>query len=522
MPHKDKNRPLRILVLEDEQDDFDLLIRQLRKEELAVETRRVQTEADFKRELGDFRPDLVISDYAMPAFNGLAALRIHVKTTPDTPFLFVSGTIGEDTAVQALKEGATDYLLKGHLMRLGQAVRRAVDESRARVEKRRLELELYHSQKMEAIGRLAGGVAHDFNNLLTAIMGYTEIMEEGLPPGDPMRGNLSEVRNAGRRAADLTRQLLAFGRKQVLTPRVTDVNEVLSGLLRLVARLIGENIELKTNLEPGLKNIYVDPGQLEQVIMNLVVNARDAMPRGGAILLGTRMAEPDAGVLAVSEGARPGLHVLLEVVDNGSGMSPETMARMFEPFFTTKGVGKGTGLGLATVFGIVRQSEGFIHVESAPGRGSVFSVYFPPATVPGLPPGRPLPPVPLPPGTGTILLVEDEEAVRKLAAHVLSAKGYRVLEAESGIAARDLVGDKEAIDLLLTDLVMPKMGGHDLAVHLRRNRPGLRVIYMSGYAPDAVLEGMPPEPGATFLNKPFSTQELVRKVQEKLGAGAKT
>ncbi|MEK7469676.1 MAG: response regulator [Planctomycetota bacterium] len=516
MKPDEKQRPLRILVLEDEQDDFDLLIRQLEREGLQFQHLRVQTEPDFTRELKDFGPDVVISDFHMPHFDGLSALRIHLKSRADTPFLFVSGTIGEETAVEALKQGATDYLLKGHLLRLGQAVRRAVEEARANAERRRLELELFHSQKMEAIGRLAGGVAHDFNNLLTAILGYSELLANGLKPGDPMLEGLTEIRNAGRRAAELTRQLLAFGRKQVLSPRVTDVNEVLTGLLRLMARLIGEDIDLKTQFEPRLKSVFVDPGQLEQVVMNLVVNSRDAMPRGGTIILGTRMASPDARVLAASEGARTGLHVVVEVVDTGSGMTPETISRMFEPFFTTKGVGKGTGLGLATVYGIVHQSGGFIDVESTPGHGTVFRIYFPPAPLPASAAPTPAQPAPLPSGSGCILLVEDEETVRRLAAQVLRAKGYKVIEAISGVAAMALSRESQTLDLLLTDLVMPKMGGYELASLLRKDRPELRVIFMSGYSPDAVLEGSPPARGETFLSKPFSPQELVRCVQEKL------
>ncbi|KAF0243832.1 MAG: hypothetical protein FD180_3048 [Planctomycetota bacterium] len=513
----DKLRPFRILVLEDEEDDFDLLVRQLHREGISFQTRRAQTENDFMRELGEFTPDIVISDYAMPAFNGLAALRIHLKSHSEIPFLFVSGTIGEETAVQALKEGATDYLLKGHLMRLGQAVRRAVEESRARVDKKRLELELYHSQKMEAIGRLAGGVAHDFNNLLTAIMGYAELLSNGVKAGDPTFEGLDEIRKAGRRAAELTRQLLAFGRKQVLSPRKTDVNEILAGLLKLVARLIGEDILLKTQLGSGLKDVFVDPGQLEQIIMNLVVNSRDAMPRGGTIILSSRMSEPDTRVLGSCEGARPGRHVVVEVIDTGTGMTPETMSRMFEPFFTTKEVGKGTGLGLATVYGIVRQSGGFIDVESTPGHGSVFRVFFPPAvgaTVHAPPPPAP---VALPPGTGNILLVEDEEVVRKIAVQVLRAKGYNVIEAASGVSAVSLAREQTTLDLLLTDLVMPKMGGRELATLIREDRPDIRVVYMSGYSADSVMEGAAPEAGAAFLNKPFTPQELLRMVQEQLG-----
>jgi two-component system, cell cycle sensor histidine kinase and response regulator CckA len=517
MKTDDKQRPLRILVLEDEQDDFDLLIRQLNKDGISFQHRRVQTESDFTRELKEFGPDLVISDYHMPHFDGLSALRLHLKECSDTPFMFVSGTIGEDVAVQALKEGATDYLLKGHLMRLGQAVRRAVEESRANAERRRLELELFHSQKMEAIGRLAGGVAHDFNNLLTAILGYSDLLANGLKPEDPMREGLTEIRNAGQRAAELTRQLLAFGRKQVLSPRVSDVNDVLGGLLKLISRLIGEDIELKTHFEPKLKHVFVDPGQLEQVVMNLVVNSRDAMPKGGTILLNTRMSSPDARVLASSEGARPGAHVVVEVVDSGGGMPPEVMARMFEPFFTTKGVGKGTGLGLATVYGIVHQSGGFIDVESTVGRGTVFRVYLPPATGPASTVTPAAPAAATPAGTGTILLVEDEETVRKLAMHVLRAKGYTVLEASSGSAAIELAREHKRIDLLLTDLVMPRMGGHDLATALRKDIPGLRVVFMSGYAPEAVLEGTAPARGETFLSKPFSPAELTKCVQEKLG-----
>ena len=384
---------------------------------------------------------------------------------------------------------------------------------------RRMEEQLRQSQKMEAVGRLAGGVAHDFNNLLTAISGYSDLLLQRLPYYSTLRRDVEEIRKAGDRAAALTRQLLAFSRRQVLQPKVLDLNAVVKNMGQMLRRLIGEDIELSTDLSPSLSRVKADPGQIEQVIVNLAVNARDAMPGGGRITIATADADLSPVHAAAHSEVRPGPHVLLSVSDTGHGMSDETQAHLFEPFFTTKERGKGTGLGLATVYGIVQQSGGHILVNSAADRGTTFLVYLPRVEVheDGAR-GTDRPPVPDPfPGTETVLLAEDEEVVRHLAREILSVNGYKVLEAGNGREAL-LVSEAHSgeIHLLLTDVVMPKMSGRELTDRIRPLRPGLRILYMSGYTDDAILRHGVLEDGIPFLQKPFTSDELARKVREVL------
>jgi len=384
---------------------------------------------------------------------------------------------------------------------------------------RRMEERLRQSQKMEAVGRLAGGVAHDFNNLLTAISGYSDLLIHRLPDYSTLRRDVEEIRKAGDRAAVLTRQLLAFSRRQVLQPKVLDLNAVVTNMEQMLRRLIGEDIELSTDLSPSLSRVKADPGQIEQVIVNLAVNARDAMSDGGRITIATADAELSPAYAAAYSEVRPGPHVLLSVADTGQGMSDETQAHLFEPFFTTKERGIGTGLGLAMVYGIVQQSGGHIRVNSAADRGSTFLIYLPRVEAPddgeqGT--DRPLLPHPSP-GTETILLAEDEEVVRRLAREILSGNGYKVLEAGDGREALLLSEAYRAeIHLLLTDVVMPKMSGRELTDRIRLQRPDLRILYMSGYTDDAILRHGVLVDGIPFLQKPFTPEELARKVREVL------
>jgi len=384
---------------------------------------------------------------------------------------------------------------------------------------RSMEEQLRQSQKMEAVGRLAGGVAHDFNNLLTAISGYSDLLLHRLPAYSTLRRNVEEIRKAGDRAAALTRQLLAFSRRQVLQPKVLDLNTVVTNMGQMLHRLIGEDIELATDLSPSLSLVKADPGQIEQVIVNLAVNARDAMPDGGRITIATADADLSHAYAAAHPEVRPGPHVLLSVADTGHGMSDETQAHLFEPFFTTKERGKGTGLGLATVYGIVQQSGGHIRVNSATNRGSTFLIYLPRVEAPedSAQTGD-RPPLPHPsPGTETILLAEDEDVVRQLAREILSGNGYKVLDAGNGREAL-LISEahRGEIHLLLTDVVMPKMSGRELTERIRPLRPGLRILYMSGYTDDAILRHGVLEDGIPFLQKPFTPEELARKVREVL------
>ncbi len=376
---------------------------------------------------------------------------------------------------------------------------------------RRSEDQLRHAMKMEAVGRLAGGVAHDFNNLLTSVLGHADLALERIPPGDPLYDDLLEIKAAGTRAAALTRQLLAFSRKQVLEPRVVDLNQIVSSVARMLRRTIGEDIELVTRLSPDLGRVRADPTQMEQVLLNLAVNARDAMPAGGCLTIETINHRTDTG-----------LFIRIRVEDNGMGMDDETRTHIFEPFFTTKELGKGTGLGLATAYGIVEQSGGVITVQSEVGRGSTFLIDLPQVS------GEPLaaqPPLAgaLRGGDETILLVEDEEAVRTLTRRVLEQQGYRVLSAVNGEAALELLEEFALpLQLLLTDVVMPGMSGIELAERLSAERPGLRRLFMSGYAANTLEHPALFERDSTFLQKPFTTTQLVRRVREILDAGRET
>jgi signal transduction histidine kinase len=386
-------------------------------------------------------------------------------------------------------------------------------------EAKRLEEQFRQAQKMEAVGQLAGGVAHDFNNLLTVINGCSELAIHQLRRDDPNRELIAEVLKAGERAAALTRQLLAFSRKQVLQPQVVNINDLLGELSKMLLRLLGENIGLHLETDAGLGLVKVDPGQFEQAVINLVVNARDAMLEGGRLAIETHNAQLDEGRVGQYPDASPGRYVLVAVSDTGHGMAPATRTRIFEPFFTTKGPGQGTGLGLAMVYGFVKQSGGHIEAESEVGRGTTFKIYLP-RTDENVPSGMSAEDLlPLPGGTETILLVEDQDAVRTFARQVLLAGGYTILEARDGEDALCVAQQCQgAIHLLVTDVVMPRMGGQQLARLLGQDRPELRVLFLSGYTDDAIGGGGAPEAGSAFLQKPFTPLQLARKVREVLDA----
>jgi signal transduction histidine kinase/ActR/RegA family two-component response regulator len=396
------------------------------------------------------------------------------------------------------------------------------ERKRAEDERQALEAQLLQSQKMEAVGQLAGGVAHDFNNMLTVITGYSAILLETLDAADSNRGDIEEIKSAAERAAGLTRQLLAFSRKQVMQPRVIDLNsEVITGLEKMLRRLIGEDIELVATLDGNLGLVNADPGQLEQVIVNLAVNARDAMPDGGRLLIETANMELGSEHAGRHIGVQAGRYVMLAVTDTGSGMSPETLARMFEPFFTTKEKGKGTGLGLATVYGIVKQSGGDIWVYSEPGQGTSFKIYLPLVEEPKSVVAAASPQANDYGGTETILLVEDDETLRLLARRILQSRGYTVLEARDGEHALAICGRSETrIDLVATDAIMPKMNGRVLAERLAAQRPGVRVLFMSGYTDDDMLRRGIMDPRMAFLQKPFTPDALAKRVREVLDGSA--
>ena len=385
-------------------------------------------------------------------------------------------------------------------------------------ERVQLEAQFRQAQKMEAVGRLAGGIAHDFNNLLTAILGYAELALEHLPAESDLAADIDQIRRAGMSASSLTRQLLAFSRRQMLKPEVICINDVVSGTETLLRRLIGEHIELATRLDPNVAHVSADPSQIEQVIVNLAVNARDAMPEGGRLTIETGNVHLDAAFAAAHMGARTGPHVTMTVSDTGIGMDEATQAQIFEPFFTTKEKTKGTGLGLATVYGVVKQSGGFIWVDSAPGLGATFTTYLPVVDAPldahADVPGSKLTHEA---GNETILLVEDQDDVRRVASAILRHGGYSVIEAGHPHAALAIVRDATArFDLLLTDVVMPDMSGRELAKLAAGDRADLKVLYMSGYAEDAIVEHGVIAPGLAFVPKPFTPKALLRAVRAAL------
>jgi PAS domain S-box-containing protein len=408
--------------------------------------------------------------------------------------------------------GAENEILGAIIVNQDVTERRAAEDAL-----RRSEEQLRQAQKMEAVGQLAGGIAHDFNNLLTGVLTYCDLILQEVRQGDPIRSDVEQIRHAGQRAAGLTRQLLAFSRRQVLQPRVLSLNSTVTELDGMLRRLISADISLETELDPALWYVLADPGQIEQVLVNLVVNARDAMPQGGRITVTTANRQYPGAGMERPNGVRPGSYVALTVADTGQGMEPHIQARIFDPFFTTKEPGKGTGLGLSTVYGIVEQSGGHIGVETAPGRGATFTIHLPRyegtgAAMPTRGDRRTLPG-----GVETLLLVEDENAVRSSARRLLERHGYTVLEARHGADALRIVeeADRE-VDLVVTDLVMPEMGGRELVERLRTRRPALKVLFMSGYTEKAITTDglMPPRTG--FVEKPFTMEQLLRRLRELL------
>ncbi len=627
---------LRVLLVEDSEEDALLLVRELKRGGYEPTFERVDTAPAMLAALERERWDLVVGDHSMPAFSSTAALALLRERDLDVPFICVSGTISEDQAVATMKAGASDYFAKGQLKRLLPAIERELREAKARAalrasqasygtlvehapvgiyrstpqgkvlsvnaavvrmlgydsasevlrldmardvyadpaerqrlvdrdtytdrqyddveatwkrkdghlltvqlsvravrngtghveyyetfvrdvtDQRRLQQQLLQSQKMEAVGRLAGGIAHDFNNLLTVITSYSDLLLEDLGTDDPKRSDVEQVRKAADGAAALTRQLLAFSRQQVVEPRVVSLNAVVESLQKILRRVLGEDVDLATTPGADLGAVRADVGQLEQVLMNLAVNARDAMPTGGKLTIETGNVEHDPAFARGQGAAAVRQFVMLAVTDTGVGMDEATKARIFEPFFTTKAPGKGTGLGLATVYGIVQQSGGFIWVYSEPGHGTTFKIYLPRVDAPAE--GAVVAAVgPVARGTETVLLAEDSAAVRAVARQVLERQGYTVLEAPDGELALQLAQRHSGpIHLLLTDVVMPGMSGRQLADRLALARPDMKVLYASGYTDDSVVRHGVLEEGTPYLQKPFTPESLARKVRDVL------
>lgn len=635
-------KPLKVLLVEDNPDDAELIIRQLHQAGFTLDCHRVETERDYLTELAR-QPDIILSDYSLPQFNGLQAMELLRDSGRNIPFILISGTVGEDVAVTAMKHGATDYLLKDRVVRLGSAVERALREGRLRAEqraaldalraseeryrmliedardavfivaldktivtlnhafetltgfsradwlgrefmplvhpedlpralnyfgrvtkelestqvelrirthnggvvtleftvspqlrngalvgvmgigrdlseRRQLEHQLRQSQKMEAIGQLASGVAHDFNNILTVISGHAELLRISGELSGEDQDAAEQIAQATVRAANLTRQLLAFSRKQVIQPQVFDFNEVVGNLTKMLQRVLGEKVVLRLEYSARPALGYGDVGMMEQILMNLTINARDAMPQGGELLVSVSRKSLGEDAVQISSRLTPGEYAHLAVADTGTGIPPEILPRIFEPFFTTKDAGKGTGLGLATVYGIVQQHQGAITVESEVGRGTVFHLYLPLASVTAAEVAADTAPAADRGGTETILLVEDDATVRLLSRNVLARRGYTILEAQSAAEALEVWQTcGRPVHLVVADVMMPgNMDGHELVSGLQQRHPELRAIYTSGYSADILGRDFELRDGVNFLQKPYSPQQLLRTVRAAL------
>ncbi|MBI3507553.1 MAG: response regulator [Proteobacteria bacterium] len=513
-------KPLKLLIAEDSEEDSILLLETLKRADFEVDYERVDTAEALNVALDKRTWDIFLADHSMPRLNVSTALEAVNARGLDLPMIIVSGTIEPSAALFAMRAGARDFIMKVDLTRLVPAIEREIIEAQNRRDQRMVQQQFLHSQKMESIGRLAGGVAHDFNNILMAIDGYCHFLLDACPTGDARRGDVEEIRKAGQRATALTRQLLAFSRQQVLQMKVLDLNGLVADVQKMLKRLIGEDVELELALSAGVGRIKADAGQIEQVIMNLVVNARDAMPKGGLITIETADVQLSEEYTRTHPDVKPGPYVMLAVSDTGIGMDTKTLARIFDPFFTTKEQGKGTGLGLSTVYGIIKQSGGSVYVYSEPGHGTAFKIYLPHVTDSGAPVSAAPAPVQSMRGAETILLVEDDASVRRLLLRLLTQNGYMVLQASDPMEAVILCENHPAgVELLITDIVMPQMHGGELARKLLAIRPNMKVIYMSGYTDQAVVQRDLLNVDKNFLQKPVNPEVLAKKVREVLDNG---
>jgi len=510
------DRKLKLLIVEDSEDDCVLVVYALKQAGLTCDHLRIHSAAALREALQAQEWDVIISDYNLPNFTAPEALEIVKGAKLDVPFIVISGTVGEETVVKLMKSGARDCVMKDHLARLPGAIERELRESEARRQHRRVEEQFRQAQKMEAVGRLASGVAHDFNNLLTIITGFAQL---ALLEPNPAQSGLEQILRAADRAAALTRQLLIFSRQQSLEMRVVDLNALVHDLEKMIRRIIGEDIEIRTIFHDAEAEVKVDPHQIEQVILNLVVNSRDAMPRGGILTIETQRHDLDSQAAELFT-CNPGQYFQVSVSDTGTGIDKATLAKIFEPFFTTKSEGRGTGLGLSTAYGIVSQSGGAIRAYSEPGVGTTMRILLPAATEKAKAPVGVVEAA-VQRGSETVLLVEDDETVLALCSTVLQTHGYTVLEAEDADAAIEICrGYREQIDLVVSDVVMPGTNGPALAVELRDVRPGLRTLFMSGYTEETMQQYGFSSQNAGFIQKPFSASALAKKVRQVLDAGS--
>ena len=501
---------LSVILVEDNVRDAELIGAALAAEGLACDLVRVDQAETFRTALERGGVDLILSDYQLPRFDGLSALKLAQTKWSAIPFIFVSGALGEELAIETLKLGATDYVLKHRLSKLAPAVRRAMGEVKERAVRKTAESRLLQAEKMEVVGRLTASVAHDFNNLLTVVNGYSEIALRHLPDEHPSHRAIETIKSAGKRGTALIQRLLAFSRQPVHQPRVVEVNAILGDLQHLLESLLGSEIRLVMTLNGETGCIEVDPSDIEQTIMNLAANARDAMPLGGELSIVTEAArfdEADASAIGLS----PGDYSILVLSDTGEGMDEATRARVFEPFFTTKAVGKGSGLGLWSVKEAVARYQGAILVDSAPGHGATFRLYLPRVASQ---PDKARAPVAAVQAEGpdTILVVDDVDEIRSMMQQVLEEEGYRVLTARSGPDALEIAANElQNIGLVLADVRMPGMGGPEMVAKLRVLQPQIKVVFISGYSGQKVF-------GEPLLSKPFTPDGLLKTVQTLLPA----
>jgi two-component system cell cycle sensor histidine kinase/response regulator CckA len=512
--------PLRVLFIGE--TAADAVSAELRRGGFEPTFHKISTGSEMTEALGSTW-EIAISDFAVGDFGAIEALRVIQSQGRDLPLIAITGKIRDSDVLSILKAGAADHLTRSNLMRLNAAVERELHGVRLRRERNRLEEQFRQAQKMEAVGRLAGGVAHDFNNLLTVITGYSDLLLGSSDLKESQRTALQEIRRSAERGGALTNQLLAFSRRQPLQTRLVHINDLVLQIERLLRRLIGEDIELITIPAASADVVSADPGRLEQVIMNLAVNARDAMPNGGKLTIETGMRHLNEAVLAKQLGVEPGRFVTIVITDTGTGMDADTQSHLFEPFFTTKSATRGTGLGLATAYGIVRQSGGAIGFSSQLGTGTTAFLYLPLAEDKTEAAGERGAADERLTGVETILLVEDETRVRKLIVDVLASRGYRVLEATRGAEAIRLCQiHSSQIDLAVVDVVMPEMSGPELVRQITPLEPQMRVLYISGYTEEAMVHHGIEQSGAAFLQKPFLPDVLARKVREVLDGRSNT
>jgi signal transduction histidine kinase len=506
---------LRVLIVEDNERDAALLIRELKRGGYDLAFERVETPEAMAAAIEQQVWDLVISDYAMPRFGAPAALAMVRKAGLDLPFIIVSGTVGEDVAVEAMRAGACDFMSKGEFTRLLPAIDRELREAALRADHRAIENHLRQAQKVEAIGQLTGGIAHDFNNLLGVIVGNLDMLLETLKTDAARAEMASGALNAALRGAELTKRLLAVARQQPLSARVIDLNERLPGMIAMLRRTLGEDIHISASLADGLWPARADPSQVEDTLLNLAINARDAMPNGGALSIETANVALDERYVATHTEAMPGDYVMLSVTDTGVGMPPEVIERATEPFYTTKPPGKGTGLGLSMIYGFAKQSDGHLGIYSEVGVGTTVKLYLPRAqsidagSDSDSPGGAELEP-----GGESIAVVDDNPELRKVAVRRLTSLGYKCREAENGPTALMLFESGERFDLLFTDIGLPDgISGYELAKLAQQRQPWLKVLFTTGYAKVQKRKGDEAQEAVPMLRKPYRGKELAEKVR---------